>query len=478
MMLQDPLYGSQVGCITKSLDDGGDIGLVWSREWNVTMGFIKISFVDRFLKAWTIDRVILMTEVIATACYTQNHSIIHRRFNKTPYELIKGRKLDISVFEALCYPKNDCKDIGKLGAKGDIGFFIGNSIDYYTYRVYNRRTMKIMEIMNVTFDELSAMAFEQSSSKPRLQGMTSRQIILGLDLTYAPLTITTQQLTERKLDLLFKAMFDDYIGGQPSAAPRTTLAAQAPLVRQTLTTSTTIADTAPTPTISSSQDNNIPNTSQDVDIVRGYRQEEGIDFEESFSPVARMEAIRIFLAYAAYKSFNVFQMDVKPAFLHGTIWVKQAPRAWYEELSTSLLQNHFFKGTIDPTLFIRRFDDDILVGKPTKKHLKEVKRIFRYLWGTVNTILLYTKDSGFELTGFLDADYAGCKDTLQEYFLWSSILSHSHILQPGSTLKNKTHDVYYYFIKEHVEKDTIELSFVKTDNQLVDLFTKSLLVDR
>ncbi|GKE37754.1 retrovirus-related pol polyprotein from transposon TNT 1-94 [Tanacetum coccineum] len=125
-------------------------------------------------------------------------------------------------------------------------------------------------------------------------------------------------------------------------------------------------------------------------VARGYRQEEGIDFEESFAPVARMEAIRIFLAYATHKSFIVFQMDVKTALLHGTLkedvyvcqpegfidadhpshvyklkkalyGLKQAPRAWYDKLSMFLLQNHFFKGTIDPMLFIRRFDDDILV---------------------------------------------------------------------------------------------------------------------
>nr|GFD00229.1 copia protein [Tanacetum cinerariifolium] len=125
-------------------------------------------------------------------------------------------------------------------------------------------------------------------------------------------------------------------------------------------------------------------------VVRGYHQEEGIDFEESFAPLARMEAIRIFLAYAAHKSFTVFQMDVKTTFLHGSLkedvyvcqpegfidadhpshvyklkkalyGLKQAPRAWYDELSKFLLQNHFFKGTIDPTLFIRRFQDDILV---------------------------------------------------------------------------------------------------------------------
>nr|GFC56462.1 hypothetical protein [Tanacetum cinerariifolium] len=107
--------------------------------------------------------------------------------------------------------------------------------------------------------------------------------------------------------------------------------------------------------------------------------------------------------------------------------LKQAPKAWYDELSMFLLQNHFFKGTIDPTMFIRRFQDDILVAKPTEKHLKEVKTIFYYLWGTVNTGLWifrylrgtvntglwYTKDPGFKLTGFSDADYAGCKDSFK-----------------------------------------------------------------
>nr|GFC29504.1 hypothetical protein [Tanacetum cinerariifolium] len=363
---------------------------------------------------------------------------------------------------------------GKLGAKGDIGFFISYSADSYAYRVYIRRTKKIIETMNVSFDELFAMAFEQRSSKPRLQSMTFGQISLGLDLTYAPSTITTKQPSKGELDLLFEAMYDDYIGCQPSATARTVSAAQAQQVRQTSTTSTTIANTAPTPTNSSSLATNHPTTSQDVDnlnsqhvqqqgnrnhlqpgtvaenvqnamfdsntfvnpfanpstsagessssqnvdpsnmrepsrpiltrnqlrsngdmcmypltvstmesrnvkeamtdpawidsmqeellqfkrfdvwvlvptldnispltlkwlfnnkhdeeqtvirnksrlVVRGYRQEEGIDFEESFAPVARMEAIRILLAYAAHKSFSVFQMDVKTAFLHGSL---------------------------------------------------------------------------------------------------------------------------------------------------------------
>ncbi|GKA32878.1 putative ribonuclease H-like domain-containing protein [Tanacetum coccineum] len=429
----------------------------------------------------------LWAEAIATACYTQNRSIIHRRFDKTPYELINGKKQDISflhVFGALCYPKNDHEDIGKLGAKGDIGFFIGYSANSYAYRVYNRRIKKIMETMNVTFDKLLAMDFEQSSLKLGLQSLTSGQISSGLDLLYAPSRITTQRPTKGELDLLFEAMYDDHIGGQPSAAPRTIPAAQAPQVLQTLMPTTTTADTALTPTNSLSQATSIPSSSQNVDeletqqqhsqphpasttnnvpnamfddntfvnsfatpstnhpleqvigepsrpvltknqlksdgdmcmyaltvstmepknvneamtdpawiesmqeellqfkrldvwvlvhlsdhtrlVVRGYRQEEGIDFEESFALVSRMEAIMIFLAYAAHKAFTVFQMDVKTAFLHGTLkedvyvyqpegfidadhpshvyklkkalyGLKQAPRAWYDELSTFLL---------------------------------------------------------------------------------------------------------------------------------------------
>nr|GEV00825.1 retrovirus-related Pol polyprotein from transposon TNT 1-94 [Tanacetum cinerariifolium] len=228
----------------------------------------------------------LWVEAIATACFTQNRSIIHRRFNKTPYELINSRKPDISflhVFGALCYTKNDREDIGKLGAKGDIGFFIGYYANPCAYRIFNRRTKKIMETMNVSFDELSAMAFEQRNSKPGLQSMTSVQISSGLDLTYAPSTITTQQPTEGGLDVLFEAMYDYYVGGQPSATARTVPTAQAPQVRQTSTTSTTIADTAPTPTNSSSLATNVSITSQDVDELNPNAMVDGNTFVNPFA---------------------------------------------------------------------------------------------------------------------------------------------------------------------------------------------------
>ncbi|GJW24299.1 retrovirus-related pol polyprotein from transposon TNT 1-94 [Tanacetum coccineum] len=125
-------------------------------------------------------------------------------------------------------------------------------------------------------------------------------------------------------------------------------------------------------------------------VAKGYRQEEGIDFEESFAPVARIEAIRIFIANAATKNMIIYQMDVKTAFLNGDLQeevfvsqpegfedqenpthvyrlkkalygLKQAPRAWYDTLSKFLLANNFFKGAVDPTLFTRKSGKHILL---------------------------------------------------------------------------------------------------------------------
>ncbi|GKB57274.1 retrovirus-related pol polyprotein from transposon TNT 1-94 [Tanacetum coccineum] len=264
-------------------------------------------------------------------------------------------------------------------------------------------------------------------------------------------------------------------------------------------------------------------------VVRGYRQEEGIDFEESFAPIARMEAIRIFLAYAAHKSFIMFQMDVKTAFLHGTLkedvymcqpksfidtdhpshvyklnkalyGLKQALRAWYDELSTFLLQNHFFKGTIDPILFIRRFDDDILVAKPTEKHLKEVKTSIIWeplIWVPGEKLVSWSsKKQDCTALSTAEAEYvslfACCvqviwmRTQLTDYgFHFNKIPiycdSKSAIAiscNPVQHSRTKHIAVRYHFIKEHVEKGTIELYFVKTDYQLADLFTKALTVDR
>ncbi|KAJ9560782.1 hypothetical protein OSB04_005942 [Centaurea solstitialis] len=173
-------------------------------------------------------------------------------------------------------------------------------------------------------------------------------------------------------------------------------------------------------------------------VAKGFKQQTGIDYDETFAPVARIEAIRIFLAYAAHKNFTVYQMDVKTAFFNGELkeevyvsqpegfvdrtkpnhvyildkalyGLKQAPRAWYDHLSNALLDNGFYKGKIDPTLFIKTEGDDILLANPKESHMMAVKRILRYLKGTPNRGLWYPKESGFELVAFSDADHGGCQ---------------------------------------------------------------------
>ncbi|GJT62812.1 retrovirus-related pol polyprotein from transposon TNT 1-94 [Tanacetum coccineum] len=116
----------------------------------------------------------LWAEAIATACFTQNRSIIHKRFDKTPYELINKRKPNIKffhVFGCRCYLLNNYDDVGKLKAKGDIGVFVGYSKESAAFRIYNKRTRKIHESVNVNFDEISEMACIHFSMKPGLQIM-------------------------------------------------------------------------------------------------------------------------------------------------------------------------------------------------------------------------------------------------------------------------------------------------------------------
>ncbi|GJX11270.1 retrovirus-related pol polyprotein from transposon TNT 1-94 [Tanacetum coccineum] len=396
-------------------------------------------------------------------------------------------------------------------------------------------------------------------------------------------------------------------------------------------------------------------------VARVYRQEERIDFEESFALVARLEAIGIFLAFGAHMNMVVYQMDVKTAFLNGNLreevyvnqldgfvdpynpnhvyklkkalyGLKQAPRVWYDMLSSFLISLDFSKGSVDPTMFIRKegkelllvqvYVDDIIfaastselcdlfakfmcskfkmsmmgkilfflglqifqnprgifinqskyaleplkkygfdscdpvdtpkwrnqnwmrikkgkplihhtiVARPTKKHLHAVKRIFRYLKGTVNRGLWYPKDSSIALTAFADADHAGCQDTRRStsgsmQFLGDRLVSWSSKRQKSAAIssteaeyialsgccaqvlwmrsqltdygfgfnkilmycdnksaialccnnvqhsRSKHIDIRFHFIKEHVENGVIELYFINTEYQLADILTKA-----
>nr|GFA58658.1 retrovirus-related Pol polyprotein from transposon TNT 1-94 [Tanacetum cinerariifolium] len=128
-------------------------------------------------------------QAVATACFTQNHSIIRLRHGKTPYDLLHSKLPDLSffyVFGALCYPTNDSENLGKLQPKADIGIFIGYAPTKKAFRIYNRRTRRIVETIHVDFDELTAMASEHRSSGPALNEMTPGTISSGLCCNQVP----------------------------------------------------------------------------------------------------------------------------------------------------------------------------------------------------------------------------------------------------------------------------------------------------
>nr|GFA04680.1 retrotransposon protein, putative, unclassified [Tanacetum cinerariifolium] len=307
----------------------------------------------------------LWAEVVATACFTQNRSIIRLRHGKTPYELMHGKQPDLSffhVFGALCYPTNDSENIDKLQPNADIGIFIGYAPTKKAFPIYNRRTRRIVETIHVDFDELTAMASEQSSSGPALNEMTPGKISSGFVQKSSPSTSYV------KLDEL---------GGILKNKARL--------------------------------------------VARGYRQEEGIGFEESFAPVARLEAIRIFLAYAAHKNMVVYQMDVKTEFLNCNLreevyvsqpdgfvdpdnpnhvyklnkalyGLKQAPRAWYDMLSSFLLSQDFSK--VDTPMAEKSKLDEDKEGKavdPSHYHEYQLADLFTKALGRERIEFLINK---------------------------------------------------------------------------------------
>nr|GFC79809.1 hypothetical protein [Tanacetum cinerariifolium] len=149
----------------------------------------------------------LWVEAIETACFIQNRSIIHKRFDKTPYELINKRKLNIKffrVFGCRFYLLNDYDDIGKLKAKGDIGVFVGYSKESATFRIYNKRTRKIYESVNVNFDEISEMDSKQFSLEPGLSNLNETR------KSSNRLVLKVNEALKKDLEDLFQNFYDEH----------------------------------------------------------------------------------------------------------------------------------------------------------------------------------------------------------------------------------------------------------------------------
>nr|GEX61434.1 hypothetical protein [Tanacetum cinerariifolium] len=321
-------------------------------------------------------------------------------------------------FVSKCYLLNDYEDVGKLKAKGDIGVFVGYPKESVAFRIYNKRTRKIHENVNVNFDEISEMASKQFSLEPSLSNLNKTKKSSNLSVSQV------DKASKKYLEDLFQDFYDEYFDsskimisstpnvetsinekvfhevsesfqGESSSSSLNDDVQQSPeeVILPQTNTQSILNDMIPNGDEASTSHNVFNERLEDAYfdarksviktkwifknkkdesslVIRnkarlvavGYSQQEEIDYDETFASVARIEAIRLFLAYAAHKDFIVFQMDVKTTFMNVILkeevyvgqppsfvskqypdhvyaldnalyGLKQAPRAWYDVLS-------------------------------------------------------------------------------------------------------------------------------------------------
>nr|GEW58288.1 hypothetical protein [Tanacetum cinerariifolium] len=443
---------------------------------------------------------------------------------------------------------------------------------------YTIRTRRIVETIHVDFDELTAMASEQSRSGPALNEMTLATI--SSRLVHKPSSSTPYVPPSRNdWDLLFQPMFDKLLNPPPSVDPQapeviTSIADVIPPVQAESTglpSSTIVDQDAPAPSKSQTtletQSSVIPQVVEedihDIEVAhmgndplfvepktykdaltqscwievmheelneferlenkarlvaRGYRQEEGIDFEESFASVARLEAIRIFLTYAAHKNMLVYQMDVKIEFLNGNLreevyvsqpdefvdqdnlnhmyklkkalyGLKQAPCVCFEScdpVDTTMVEKSkldvdkkgkgvdpsHYRGMIGILLYLTASRPDLqfaicMCARQKSAAISSMKAKYIALSGCCAQILWMRLQLMDYVIGFNKIPmYCDNKSVIA---LCCNNVQHS---------RSKHIDIRYHFIKEQVENGVIKLYFVNTEYQLEDLFTKDLGKDR
>nr|GEZ72127.1 hypothetical protein [Tanacetum cinerariifolium] len=341
----------------------------------------------------------------------------YSRFTWVKFLIMKDEALKIIIkFLKQSQVSLNATDLRKLQPKADIGIFIGYSPSKKAYRIYNKRTRQIMETMNVYFDELTQMASKRHGSGPIFMNLSAASNLIfattlsppdtagassssftstekdalslstspNIEATIYPLNSTNAEPNEEA------AEFDNDTFTNPFAPPDANSAELSSTKEEPKNYEEAIEESS---WIEAMQEEihafeRLENKARLV--AKGYCQEEWIDFEELFAPVALIEAIKIFLAYAAHKNMVVFQMDVKTTFLNGILkeevyvsqpegfvnqdhlnhvyrfkkvlyGFKQAPCAWYDLLFKFPLNQKFVKGVVDSTLFTRKEENDLIL---------------------------------------------------------------------------------------------------------------------
>ncbi|GJX06436.1 retrovirus-related pol polyprotein from transposon TNT 1-94 [Tanacetum coccineum] len=390
----------------------------------------------------------LWAEAVATACYTQNRSIIRLRHGKTPYELLHDKLPDLSffhVFGALCYPTNDSENLGKLQPKADIGIFIGYAPTKKAFRIYNRRTRRIIKTIHVDFDELTAMASEHSSLEPALHEMTPATISSGLVPNPPPSTPFVPP-SRTDWDILFQPLFDELLN-PPSSVDRPAPEVIAPIAEVV----------APEPAAST-----------------GSPSLTTVDQDEP-SPKNVSEASS--------------SSDVIPTIVHTA-----AP---YSEHVTKLTKDHPLDNIIDELERPRPPVDTPMVGENSNwiRSIRESRdpTHYRRMGCTLIQTADHTKSVAISSTKAEYIALSCCcaqvlwmRSQLTDYGLGFNKIpmycdNKSVIALCCNNVqhsRSKHIDIKFYFIKEQMENGVVELYFVNTEYQLADIFTKALCRER
>ncbi|KAJ0720223.1 putative RNA-directed DNA polymerase [Helianthus annuus] len=395
-------------------------------------------------------------EAVSAACYTLNRVLTVKKFNKTCFELINNRKPNLKYLEPFGSPYTVIEPNGKFGPKSIEGIFVGYSSP--TRRVFVPSEKRIIEAANVecqgytmppqnpgdswryNYDKLwdSFDMREESEEEEdlfdELDILREYESQLRFPAEYSRRPRETSNDNEAGPSNAGDHDEEVAPGNQSEVEPRTykealtedswVIAMQEELSQFEKLGVWKLVDLSDGQRKINTKwvfkckrdDRGVVVRNKARLVVQGFSQQEGIDFTEVYAPVARLEAIRIFLAFASWKNFKVYQLDVKSAFLYGKVkeevyvgqppgftdpihknkvylldkalyGLHQAPRAWYETLSQHLLANQFIRGKVDATLFTKVVDghllivqiyvDDIIFGSTNEKLCKDFEQVMK-----------------------------------------------------------------------------------------------------
>ncbi|GKC42212.1 retrovirus-related pol polyprotein from transposon TNT 1-94 [Tanacetum coccineum] len=412
------------------------------------------------------------TEAVATACYTQNRSTIVKRHLKTPYEIFCKRIPNINflhVFGCPVYIHNHKDHLGKFDEKADEvdNINIAKNKRYppheylhpyepsQRYQTYNNDVSFIepYECPEPVFLETKVSSDQNGQTNQNDQSVQNDEILIDNHSEHSYHTNYEQiidNLTNTEGIQIFKHSSSQRGYFNTKYTPKSTLTHSISGVRMLTRAMSKQLGTASAHEclfvdfLSKEEPkkvfrNKIDETGIIIKnkarlVAQGYNQQEGIDYDETFALVARLEAIRIFLAFSTYMNFIVYQMDVKSAFLNGKlkeeVYVKQPPgfesnikqsergiSINQEKYVKDLLKKYDINGSSVKTLMVPPNNLSQYQANPNESYLIAVKRFFKYLKGTPGLGLWYPKCSGFDLKGYSDSDYVRGHFILTQYQL-------------------------------------------------------------